>query len=84
MPQVSGGHWGARLWRRHINDAVYVYWGRERPRSAASFRKRVKIRAVGGRDAAETDTPILSFNWLWSFEGEGKLLEDGRRHRRRA
>ncbi len=32
----------------------------------------------------EGDTPILSFNWPWSFEGEGKLLEDGRRHRRRA
>ena len=27
----------------------------------------MKISAVGGRDAAEKDTPILSFNWPWSL-----------------
>ncbi len=71
------------LWRRHRMRFMFTR-GESCPGLPQLFRRRVKISAVGGVMQQEGDTPILSFNWPWSFEGEGKLLEDGRRRRRRA
>jgi len=71
------------VWRRHIMRFMFTR-GESCPGLPQLFRRRVKISAVGGVMQQEGDTPILSFNWPWSFEGEGKLLEDGRRRRRRA
>ena len=71
------------LWRRHIMQFMLT-WGESCPGLLQLFRRRVKISAVGRARRSKRDTPTLSFNWPWSFEGEGKLLEDCRRHRRRA
>ncbi len=72
-----------RLLRCHIMRFMLTR-GEICPGLPTAFRRGAKISAVGGRDAAEKDTPIVGLNWPWSFEGEGKLLEDGGRHRRRA
>ena len=71
------------------NNQTNIATAAHPPLSHHCHRSRLETRCdrlsytCNWRDSAEKDTPILSFDGPWLFEGEGKFPGDGRRQRRR-